>query len=108
VNQSEFVKELGLRLSQDRGIPTRHVQLTIEAALDLITETLADGGEVAFLGFGAFSNQDRAARLGVNPRNPKERIATAARRVPKFSPGSRLKESVAEGRAVPLQGRKSL
>jgi nucleoid DNA-binding protein len=49
---------------------------------------------VSFTGFGKFSVQNRAARQGVNPRNPSERVRIPSSKVPKFSAGSRLKEAV--------------
>jgi DNA-binding protein HU-beta len=49
---------------------------------------------VAFAGFGKFSSQHRAARMGVNPRNPSERVHIPASRVPKFSAGSQLKRAL--------------
>ena len=66
----------------------------VDAVLDSITDVLSNGGEVNFTGFGKFSVQDRAARMGVNPRNPTERVHIPASKVPKFSAGSQLKQAV--------------
>jgi DNA-binding protein HU-beta len=52
---------------------------------------------VSFTGFGKFQTQQRAARTGVNPRNPTEKIHIPAGRVPKFSAGSALKSAVKSG-----------
>ena len=49
---------------------------------------------INFTGFGKFSTQHRAARLGVNPRNPTEKVTIPATIVPKFSAGSPLKAAV--------------
>jgi DNA-binding protein HU-beta len=38
--------------------------------------------------------QNRAARTGVNPRNPGEKVNIPAAKVPKFSAGSALKAAV--------------
>lgn len=43
------------------------------------------------MGFGKFTAQNRAARQGVNPRNPSERVQIAATTVPMFTAGSTLK-----------------
>ena len=52
---------------------------------------------MAFTGFGKFQTQERKARMGVNPRNPTEKVHIPAARVPKFSAGSALKSAVKSG-----------
>lgn len=69
----------------------------IEAVLWAIEGELSTGGDIAITGFGKFSVSERAARTGVNPRTG-EKMQIAAARVPRFTPGSKLKESV-NGRA---------
>ena len=46
-----------------------------------LEETLKSGDSVSFTGFGKFSAQQRAARMGVNPRTG-EKVQIAAARVP--------------------------
>ena len=58
-------------------------------------DSLKSGQPVQFAGFGKFSVSDRAARTGVNPRDPGTRIEIPARKVPKFTAGAVLKASVA-------------
>jgi DNA-binding protein HU-beta len=65
----------------------------VDAVFDSITKTLADGDQVALVGFGTFSVSDRAARTGRNPRTG-ETINIAATRVPKFKAGKGLKDTV--------------
>jgi DNA-binding protein HU-beta len=65
--------------------------------LDSITDTLRRGDSVTFTGFGKFSTAHRAAREGVNPRNPSQKVQIAAANVPKFSAGSSLKSAVKSG-----------
>lgn len=63
-------------------------------ALDALTSTIAEelkkDEKVAVLGFGTFSVSERAARTGVNPRKPSEKINIPARKVVKFKAGSDL------------------
>ena len=66
----------------------------IGAAIEAITQAVAKGESVQFIGFGTFSVQDRAARTGRNPRNPNEVIKIAATKVPAFRPGKELKDIV--------------
>ena len=75
------------------GLGNREAQKAVDAFLETITDTLKDGGEVNFTGFGKFSAANRAARQGVNPRTG-ERVQIAATTVPKFSAGSQLKAAV--------------
>jgi DNA-binding protein HU-beta len=76
---------------------SRDAAKAVDAFLETVTDTLRGGGEVAFTGFGKFSTQHRAARQGVNPRNPSEKVMIPAATVPKFSAGSQLKAAVKGG-----------
>ena len=90
MTKQEFVAEVARR-SQ---LTTRDAGKAVEAFLETITDQLKRGGEVSFTGFGKFTTQQRAARTGVNPRNPTEKVEIPAARVPKFSAGSSLKSAV--------------
>lgn len=93
MTKQEFVNEVARR-SQ---LTARDATKAVDAVLDTITDTLRGGGDVSFTGFGKFSTQQRAARTGVNPRNPSEKVHIPAARVPKFSAGSALKSAVKGG-----------
>ncbi|HMB19048.1 MAG TPA: HU family DNA-binding protein [Gaiellaceae bacterium] len=90
MTKQEFVD----RVAQKSGLNRKDAGASVDAFLDSITESLRRGEEVSFTGFGKFSAQHRAARQGVNPRNPSERVHIPATRVPKFSAGSQLKQAV--------------
>ncbi len=90
MTKQEFVD----RVASKSGLSRREASESVDAFLDSITDALRSGEEVAFTGFGKFSVQDRAARQGVNPRNPTERVHIPATKVPKFSAGSQLKAAV--------------
>ena len=72
----------------------KDVEMTLDAILEQITKTLMSGGDVALTGFGTFSVSERAARTGVNPQNPTEKIQIPATTVPKFKAGKSLKDAV--------------
>lgn len=93
MTKQEFVAEVARR-SQ---LTARDAGKAVDAFLEAIVDTLKDGGDVAFTGFGKFSTQQRAARMGVNPRNPGQKVHIPAARVPKFSAGSGLKSAVKGG-----------
>jgi DNA-binding protein HU-beta len=90
VTKQEFVAEIARRAQ----LSNRDAGKAVDSFLEAVTDTLKGGGEVTFTGFGKFSTQQRAARTGVNPRNPTEKVYIAAARVPKFSAGSGLKAAV--------------
>lgn len=66
----------------------------VEAFVEVVTGELTRGGDVSIPGFGKFTTQQRAARTGVNPRDPSQKVEIPAARVPKFAAGSALKTAV--------------
>ena len=90
MTKQEFVDKIASKTDLSR----RDAAKAVDAFLDTITESLQGGQEVAFTGFGKFSTQRRAARQGVNPRNPSEKVHIPAATVPRFSAGSQLKQAV--------------
>ena len=66
----------------------------LEAILGSVTKTLKSGGTVTLTGFGTFRASKRAARVGVNPQNPSQKIKIPARTVPTFKAGKNLKDAV--------------
>ncbi len=96
--REEFVDKVADRANLSK----REAAEAVDAFLDSITDVLKSGGEVAFTGFGKFTTQARAARQGVNPRNPSQRVQIPATTVPKFSAGSQLKQAVKSGAGHPM------
>jgi len=90
VTKADFVEQVAGRT----GLSKRDAGAAVDAVLDTISDSLKKGEDVAFTGFGKFSVQNRAARTGVNPRNPSEKVNIPASKVPKFSAGSGLKAAV--------------
>ena len=90
MTKQEFVDKIASKTDLSR----RDAAKAVDAFLDTITESLTSGQEVSFTGFGKFSTQRRAARQGVNPRNPSEKVHIPAATVPRFSAGSALKTKV--------------
>ena len=76
------------------GLSKRDAGEAVDAFLEAVTDALKAGDTVAFTGFGKFHTTHRAARMGVNPRNPTEKVQIKAATVPKFSAGSVLKKAV--------------
>lgn len=86
--------ELALRLSERMDLSKKVAEDFIEYFEELVTRALRDGDEVTIAGFGTFSARIRTARMGVNPRNPEEKIHVPEVRVPKFKAGKALKDAL--------------
>ena len=93
MTKQEFVDSV----AQKSGLSRRDAASAVDAFLDAITDTLKRGDSISFTGFGKFSTAHRAAREGVNPRNPSQKVHIPAATVPKFSAGSGLKSAVKGG-----------
>ena len=52
------------------------------------------GDSVTITGFGACIVSERAARSGVNPRNPEQKIQIPAMKLPAFKAGKSFKDAV--------------
>jgi DNA-binding protein HU-beta len=89
VTKAELVDQVADRADLTKTDASR----AVEAVLATVEDALRRGSEVTVAGFGKFHVSQRGARLGVNPRTG-ERIQIAATRVPRFTPGSRLKTAV--------------
>jgi len=75
------------------GCTKADAEKIVNASLESITETLAKGEDIQFIGFGNFEVKERAAREGINPRT-KEKITIAAKKAVSFKPGKKLKDAV--------------
>jgi DNA-binding protein HU-beta len=93
MTKQDFVSEVARR----SGLSNKDAGRAVDAFIEVVTDTLKRRGDVTFTGFGKFSTTDRAARMGVNPRNPSEKVHIAAATVPKFSAGSSLKSAIKLG-----------
>jgi len=76
------------------GVSKRVAADVLQALVDAVTKTLKKGDSLTVTGFGTFRVSKRAARMGVNPRKPTERIKIPAMKVPTFKAGKTLKDAV--------------
>lgn len=86
--------QLIAHLASKLGISKRLANDTLNVLIDGIIASVKKGGEVRLQGFGTFKSSKRAARVGVNPRNPKEKIKIPAMRVVSFKAGADFKKAV--------------
>ena len=89
MNKVEFITSV----AATANITKKDATVAVNAVLETITETLAKGESVAFVGFGAFNVKDRAARTATIPGTTKT-IQVAASKAISFKAGSDLKKSV--------------
>ena len=65
----------------------------LDAMVEGVTKGLKEEGKVTLVGFGTFTAKKREAREGRNPQSG-ETVKIAARVVPGFKAGNKLKESL--------------
>ena len=87
--------ELIAAAAQSAGLTKKDTERVINAAIDALTASLAQGDKVQISGFGTFEVKDREARVGRNPHT-KETIDIPATRVPAFKASKALKDTVAK------------
>lgn len=89
MTKAEFID----KVAGKTGLTKKDAGAAVEAFMEVVKESLQDGQDVQFTGFGKFYVQARESRRGINPQT-KERIQIAASKVPRFSAGAALKGSL--------------
>ena len=89
MNKVEFIAAV----STKANITKKDATVAVNAVLETITETLAKGESVAFVGFGSFNVKARAARTATIPGTSKT-VQVAASKAISFKAGKDLKTSV--------------
>ncbi len=87
-------QDLVAAVAAGAGLSKRVASDALEAVLAAVTKELKKGNNVTITGFGTFRISHRAARTGVNPRNPTQKIKIPAMNVPAFKAGKSLKDAV--------------
>ena len=59
--------ELAEKVATRNGLSASQARQVLETTIEVVSDELAAGGEVALAGFGKFSVSHRAARQGRNP-----------------------------------------
>jgi DNA-binding protein HU-beta len=85
MNKTELIDSVAAKTGASK-VQTSDI---IGAALAAITEAVAKGDSVQFIGFGTFSVQQREARTGRNPQTGKE-MKIEAKKVVRFKAGAAL------------------
>ncbi len=87
-------RELILRICSETKLRQSSVQAVVQKMLDHIREAVAQGNSVELRNFGIFEVHVQKARIGRNPKFPKENIKVPSRSVVKFKPGKQMREEV--------------
>ncbi len=99
MTKAEFVT----LVSAKAGTSKKDSEANLDAFLAVITESLAKGQEVPFIGFGTFKAVKRPERTGRNPGTGAA-IKIAATTAVTFKVGAKLKEAVA-GKKAPAKAK---
>lgn len=86
-------KELIAALAAKTGSTKADADRNVLALIEIISNTLEEGGKINLNGFGIFEVRERAARIGRNPRTG-EPIKIKPARVPAFKAGASLKATL--------------
>ncbi len=89
MNKSDLVDAI----ATSAGISKASAGRALDGAIEAIKGALKKGDEVSLVGFGSFSVDERAGRVGRNPRTGAA-ITIKAAKVPKFRAGKGLKDAV--------------
>jgi DNA-binding protein HU-beta len=85
--------ELVGKLAEGAELTKAQAEKAATVFLNSIVEALKGGDKVTFVGFGTFSVNDKAARIGRNPQTGAE-IKIAAKKAVKFKVGKAFLEAV--------------
>lgn len=86
-------KELVSAMAEKTEMTKKNTETMVNAIVEVISETLANGEEVAIAGLGKFLVRERAARSGRNPQTG-EAITIAASKAPAFKASKTLKDAI--------------
>ncbi len=89
MNKTQLIEKIADKANASKS----EAQSFFDAFTDVVEDALKSDDQVQITGFGKFYVQKREARQGINPQT-KERINIPASRVPKFTAGNALKESI--------------
>ena len=90
MNKAELIAAMAAKTGETK----KAAEASVNAFVEVVTESLKKGEKVQLVGFGSFETRERAAREGRNPKNPKETITIKASKAPAFKAGKGLKEKV--------------
>ena len=89
MNKSDLIAAVAAKTGESK----KNAEASVNAVVDVITESLKKGDKVQLVGFGSFEIRERAARKGRNPQTMEE-IRIPASKAPVFKAGKALKDLI--------------
>ena len=89
MNKTELIQQI----ADEANASKSEAQRFFDAFTGVVESELKKGNDVQITGFGKLYVQRREAREGINPQT-KQKINIPASRVPKFTAGNALKDSI--------------
>ena len=89
MNKADLIAAIAAKTGETK----KSAEASVNAFVDVITESLVEGDKVQLVGFGSFEVRKRAARKGRNPQT-KEEIKIPASKAPVLKAGKALKDLV--------------
>ncbi len=89
MNKAELIE----LLAQKTKCTKAQSEVMLDATLEIIQKQVSKGHEVKLVGFGTFSQVQRKAKQGRNPKTG-ELVKIPATSVPRFKPGKNFKKSI--------------
>ena len=87
MNKADLIAAIAAKTGETK----KSAEASVNAFVDVVTESLVKGDKVQLVGFGSFEVRKRAARKGRNPQT-KEEIKIPASKAPVFKAGKALKD----------------
>ncbi len=91
MNKSDFIAAVAAKDGMDKKVAEK----AVNAVLATITDELAKGEKIQFVGFGTFEVRARTEKQARNPKTG-EAITVPATKAPVFKAGQALKNAVAK------------
>ena len=89
MNKADLIAAIAAKTGETK----KSAEASVNAFVDVITESLVKGDKVQLVGFGSFEVRKRAARKGRNPQT-KEEIKIPASKAPVFKAQTTLQPKI--------------
>lgn len=92
MTKSELIERIA---EQQDQLSPKDIELATKLILECMSQALANGDRIEIRGFGSFSANYRAPRMGRNPKTG-EPVQLEGKYIPHFKPGKELRDKVNE------------
>lgn len=85
--------ELVTAMAKDSGLTRKESEIALNSFMKIVGDALAEGEKVQLVGFGCFTNTQRAEKAGRNPMT-QEPLTIPPVKIAKFKTGKDLKDKL--------------